>query len=210
MLLFFAAMACAPEEVEAEVGFVANGCGAVAALQADRRWVWSSAEGAETQAEWESEVRVLRDISARIWTSGSVQSPKLSQDYSRTSEYQCEAGAWLLSEETQEAGLDGGVAFSHKTLVQYDEPVLVWPADVQNGDTWQSHYVGTAKTDGVSTPIDYTVDYRVKAPADLDVEAGTFHAFQVVANDGTTEWRFWVAREAGVVKGPDYELTALW
>lgn len=210
MLLLLAAMACAPEEVEAEVGFVANGCGPVAAMQEDRRWVWSSVEGAETQAEWESEVRALRDISARIWTSGSVTSPKLSQDYSRTSEYECGGGTWLLGEEAQAAGLDGGVAFSHATVVEYDEPVLVWPADLQNGDTWQSHYVGTSRTDGVSTPIDYTVDYRVKAPADLDLEAGSFHAFQVVANDGTAEWRFWVARESGVVKGQDYKLTALW
>ena len=211
MLLFLLAMACAPEEVEAEVGFVAHACGPVAAFQADRRWSWASSEGAETEAQWETEVRVLRDISARLWTQGSSQGPALSQDSSRTTELECGDGAWLLSEETQSAGLEGGVAFSRTTELRYDAPVQLWPADVANGTTWQSHYLGTSKTDDVSTPIDYTITHEVKAPAELELEAGTFRAFQVLATDSNgVEWRYWVAREVGVVKGPDYELTALW
>jgi hypothetical protein len=211
MFPFLAALACAPDTVEAEVGFVENACGPIAAMQAGRKWSYASLEGADTQAAWTSEVRMLRGVTARVWTSGSLSGPKITEDFSRTSEYQCDQGTWLRSEEEQAAGVEAGVSTSRSTRVEYDEPVLLWPSDITNGATWQSHYLGTSTTDGKSTAIDRTVDYVVKAPADLEIEAGQFHAFQVVATgDDGAEWRFWVAREVGVVKGQDYQLMALW
>ena len=211
MFLLLTTLACAPETVEAEAGFVANGCGPVAAFQADRKWSWASVEGAETETEWSSEVRRLRGVSVKVWTVGSMTGPQIKEDYSRTTEYECEAGTWLLSDEMQSAGLNAGEPTSSSTRVAYDEPVFVWPSDLANGDSWQSHYVGVSTTGGAATAFDYTVDYVVKAPADIEVEGGEFHAFQVIATrDSGAESRFWVARESGVVKGQDYELTALW
>ncbi len=211
MVLLFASLACAPEAAEAELGFVANACGPVAAFQADRKWAWASTDEAETLVDWTSEVRSLKGNSARIWTVGSTAGPQFTEDYSRTSEYECGGGAWLLREETQAAGLEAGVSYTRSTVTEYDEPVLIWPDELANGVRWQSHWVGTSTSDGVKSAVDRTVDYAVKAPSVIEVEGGQFQAFLVIATDQDgTDSRFWLAREAGLIKGPDYELTGLW
>jgi hypothetical protein len=211
MLIVLSLVACEPTAEAEAVGFEPNGCGVAAAYQDGRRWSWASVEGAAAFAEWTSEVRGLTDVTARVWTEGSRAEAKISEDYSRMSELECGGGAWLVREESQSAGLDGGVAFSAHAIVEYDEPVLLFPEDMKAGDTWTSRYVGTSTSDRVGTPVSRTVDHLVKAPAEIEVEGGTFRAFQVLATDDTgAEWRFWVSREVGVVKGPDYELIGIW
>ncbi len=214
MFILLALVACAPEAVEAveaEAGFVPNECGTVAAFQEDRSWTWAYVSGSESAGDWSSAVKMLKGSTARVEMQGNLTSSEFTQDYTLTSEYECAAGTWLVEQELQAAGVNGGVAYTTHTLTTYAEPVLVWPADLENGAEWTSTYIGTANTDGTKTSVNYSMSYSVKAPMEIEVEGGQFRAFLVIATtDEGVESRLWLARETGLVKGQDYELTALW
>ncbi len=216
LLSFLFLVACTPEaEPEAE-GRVwkETGCGRWSGIQKDRAWDYTWVDNTEWSGTWTTSVGQFDGSAGRLTTQGSYVNAKFSRDYTDTLFFECGGGTWLTSVESQYAGADENGAFSGSSVTTYPEPVLVWPADVAEGDVWDVHYLGTTRLDdGEPTAIDRTVHNRLEAPQRVTVTGGEFRAFGVMQTSGEGEdavkERVWVQPEIGLVSGPDYELTSL-
>ncbi len=216
MLSLLLLIACTPEAEPEPEGRVWTeiGCGRWSGIQKERAWDYNWVDNTEWSGTWTTTVGPFDGSAGRLSTQGNYVNAKFSRDYTDTLFFECDGGLWLTSVESQYAGADADGVFSGKSVTVYPEPVLVWPADVAQGDSWDVHYLGTITVDdGAPTAIDLTVHNQVEAPERVIVAAGEFRAFGVRQTtgegDGATTERVWVQPEIGLVSGPDYELTAL-
>ncbi len=190
--------------------YVPNACGEWAAIEDGREWAYRYTPDNDLTGTWTDSVTRFKGSVGTVETSGSNQSGSTTQDFTTTTEFSCDDGYHVTKMTMQYAGTSDGTPFSGESVTTYDEPVLLWPASIAKGDTWEAHYVGTSKVDGKKTDFDYSATYTARGLEDVTVKAGTYKAFRVVvqpeSGDSTS---IWLSSGVGTVQGDWYELTDL-
>ncbi len=216
MLLVTVLLACASDGDDSaeEAAWLENACGRWAGIADEREWDYASGEGATPTRTYTVRVGFFDGVEGKLVVSGSDSDAKLTRDYTDELDFVCDGGFWVEHLVSQYAGIADGSPYSGRTETTYDEPALVWPAELAQGDTWTTAYVGSVRVDdGDTTPIATTVVSEVLPPQAVTVPAGTWRAFAVKhtsgEGDSATTSREFVVPEVGVVKAVDAELQAL-